>query len=114
MTGAAIDQPVRKDLAEAAKRAGDQVAPLRFDFELRRDRLASPGHKCFRERYDDFADVFPGSHQSKGGIDVVSRESSERQRTQSTFLNKPGNLREHVSGERLVTRKHSVHRDNVE
>src|SRR4029453_14120117 len=39
----ALDEPVGKDLAEAAKRAGDEVAAVRFDFEFRRNRFPRPG-----------------------------------------------------------------------
>ena len=45
MPRAAIDQPVGQDFAEAAERAGDEIAAIRFDFEFRCDGFAAPRHK---------------------------------------------------------------------
>jgi len=114
MTRAGLDQPVREDLAETPKRAGDEITPVRFYFEPGHNRLATSAHKSLRERHDDLADVLPGRHQAKGCIDIARRESPEGQRTQSSFFNQPRDLGEHLAGERFVARKDSVHRDDVE
>src|SRR2546421_12745590 len=70
MPRAGLDKPIRQHLAEPAERARDQITSVRFDLELRCDRLTAPGQKRLWGRDDYFSHVLATGHESKGRIDI--------------------------------------------
>ena len=111
--GAAIGQPQRQHLAEAAKRSGNQVTAIVPDRKGWRQGLTATRNEGFGKCHHDFAQVLPLRHKTKCRVNTARGKRAERQGRERTLLDHFRDLFKQLPRELLVPAEHSVHGDHV-
>ena len=108
-----FDQPVGDHFAEAAERAGDQVASVWFDCEIGRRAAHLAEAQMFRKRHDNFADVLATRPSTEMPHRRAWPGKSGKERAESAFFDKVRRLRRTSRASGLRRREDGVHRDDV-